>query len=152
MVTLIVTLLLCEAIVLGSLVYTDHGIWGAFSLVVALAIYSLIAGIETVSGGITYVVQHPLQVGLGALLYLVVGTIWSFFKYYSFIRQGKRDGVSKAVLAASNNTSLVITWMAYWPISAVLHVVGDGVRRLFIWIYDQVSGVYDSILNKVYGK
>lgn len=152
MVTLIVALLLVEAVVLGSLVYTDHGIWGAFSLVVAVLTYDLVTGTNSATTGIAYVMSHALQVTLSVVGYLVAGTIWSFFKYYSYVRQGKRDGISKTYLSASSHTSLVITWMAYWPVSIILHVVGDGVRRLFIWIYDQVSGVYDSILNKVYGE
>lgn len=152
MITLIIALLLCEAVILGSLVYTDHGIWGAFSLIVALATYGVVTGWTPLGSLWSTILTSPVATGLTVLSYLGVGTLWSFFKYYSFVREGKRNGRARAYVEASSNTSKVITWMAYWPISIVLHVIGDGVYKLFRWIYDQVSGVYNVILNKVYGE
>lgn len=152
MITLIVTLLLCEAIVLGSLVYNDHGVWGTFSLIVAIACYGVITGWQSLYNIWSGVINSPVKTGLIILGYILAGVIWSFFKYYSYVREKKRIGVKKEYVFAARNTGRVMTWMAYWPILAILHVCGDGLYKLYRWVYDQVSGVYDAILNKVYGE
>lgn len=150
MLALIIALFLIEALVLSSLVYTDHGLWGLTSIVVTLILYWALGGSTTLLGIWYAILDKPINSIAIVVGYLIIGVAWSFFKYYSHVRAKKRSGYSKASLANSDNTSLVLTWMAYWPVSIVLHIIGDGIYKLYLWIYDQVKGVYTWILDKVY--
>lgn len=151
MVTLVIALFIVEALVLSTLVYTDHGIWGAFSLVVAGIFYTVVVGSAPFLTLWATILSNPLAALLVVLSYLCIGVLWSFFKYYSYVREQKRNGYSKERLAGADNTARVITWMAYWPLSIILHAVGDGLYKLYLWMYDQVKNVYTWILDKVYG-
>jgi hypothetical protein len=148
----LIGLALVAVIILSVLVHTEHGAWAAFVLLVTFAVYYAIAGKETIINAWYTVIGHPLDAVLIFIGYLVAGVLWSFFKYYSYVRGKKRVGYSKGDLAAQNSTGRAIAWMAYWPISMVAYLFGDSLYKLFQWIYDQVSGVYDKILNKVYGE
>lgn len=150
MITLLVLLCIAEVGILSALVSTEHGLWGAFSLVAATAAYVVFFNKGAATTAWDWILVHPLQLGLSVLGYIIAGVVWSFFKYYSYIREGKRRGVSKVSFASMDNTERAITWTAYWPISIGIHVLGDGVYKMFRWVYDQVSGVYDSILERVY--
>jgi len=151
MITLIVLLVVIEAIVLGSLVYTENGLWGFFSLLVAACTYGFVLDKQAPSSLWSWITTNPVQLILGTVGYVIVGVLWSFFKYYSYVREGKRKGVSKDYMS-DGIAGKAMTWTAYWPVSLVLHFAGDGIYKFFRWVYDQVSGVYGKILDKVYGE
>jgi len=146
----LLAIFLIEVLVLSVLVHTNHGFWGLTSVLVTFGAYALVAGIPAAVALWYGVIANPLLTVYCILGYLVIGVLWSFFKYYSFVRERKRDGYTYEMLQNANNKGRVITWMAYWPFSAIAHLVGDGLYKLFVWIYDQVSGVYDRILKSVY--
>lgn len=151
MFTLIVALIIIESLVLTSLVYTEHEFWGLSSLIVAGLCYKLIAGNEPFVAAWHGIVDNPARAILVTIGYLIVGVVWSFFKYYVYVKECKAAGFSKASIQSESNKGKAIGWMAYWPFSILAHVAGKGIYKLFSWLYDQVVGVYDNILNKVYG-
>jgi hypothetical protein len=44
----------------------------------------------------------------------------------------------------------IVTWMAYWPWSAIWTFVNDPVRRFFNWAYGRVSGILQRISDRVF--
>lgn len=89
--------------------------------------------------------------------YLVVGVVWSFWRYNSFVSESvKAINESGSVgvylrekveaLAPGKNLNLITTWILIWPFSAVEHIVGD----LITFIQTLVTKVFRSVYAKIY--
>lgn len=152
MTLLLICLFLVEMLVLSALVHTEHQFWGLFSLAIAMTCYSLVEGTNPVTGLWALITDKPAQVILVSVGYLIIGVVWSFFKYYTYVKKRQREGASKTTLLSEDNSGRVMGWIAFWPASMVGHVLGDGIYRMFQWIYEQFKDVYPKIVNAVYGK
>jgi hypothetical protein len=51
---------------------------------------------------------------------------------------------------ASRYKGQIITWMTYWPWSALWTLINDPVRRFFRWAYEQLSGTLQAISNRAF--
>jgi L-lactate permease len=151
MITILIALFLIEFVVLALLVNYEQGFLGLTSLVVAGFTYKVITGITFTSMG-QYVLSHWGSLVGYAIAYLFIGVLWSFFKWFIYVKKGKANGKSKATFEALSNKNRIIRWMSYWPVSSILYIVSDPIRDLYNWIYSKVSGVYTNILNKAYGE
>lgn len=91
---------------------------------------------------------------IGVLAYVVVGAIWSFFRWFRFIKrltdeykespsEGRYNSL-KSDLKVSNNKSRITGWIAYWPWSLLWNITGD----FFKMIYEGLQGVYQKIADK----
>jgi hypothetical protein len=56
--------------------------------------------------------------------------------------------IEKITPRAFENKSLIISWISYWPLSLIGTLLNNPFRRLFEWIYESTSGLYDKIANK----
>jgi len=52
--------------------------------------------------------------------------------------------------SASRCKSQIITWMTYWPWSALWTLINDPVRRFFCWVYEQLSGTLQAISDRAF--
>jgi hypothetical protein len=52
--------------------------------------------------------------------------------------------------SVSRCKSQIITWMTYWPWSALWTLINDPVRRFFCWAYEQLSGTLQAISNRAF--
>lgn len=52
---------------------------------------------------------------------------------------------------ATNHKSDIVRWAAYWPFSAFWTLLGDGIRRLWDFIYVQIGGMLQKMSSKVMG-
>jgi hypothetical protein len=107
----------------------------------------------------------------GLLAYIVIGVIWSFKKWYSFVVEkladlrARYDGgyvnkkaegnetfesyaKEKRPLAASNKQRIT-GWMALWPWSLTWWIL-TWPRHAFVWMYDRLSTVFDRISAKIW--
>lgn len=85
---------------------------------------------------------------LSLLCYVIVGVAWSMFKWYRFLVEQKASGRTSAP-AASQFKSRILGWMVLWPFSFTWWVLSMP-RRMFSWIYDQLSTLYDRIAQRVF--
>ena len=46
---------------------------------------------------------------------------------------------------ASHKKSIIVSWIAYWPVSLAATLLNDPFRRFFEAIYESVSGYYEKI-------
>jgi len=53
---------------------------------------------------------------------------------------------------ASDKKSLIVSWIAYWPISVLATLLNDPFRRFFEWVYENISGLYDKITESYKNK
>ncbi len=111
---------------------------------------------------IIYAIDKPSHV-IGMIMgYFVVGTIWSFVKWYFFLLN-KRDYFLKnrdtycvcrqATCDApkvSDYQYVIIRWMTYWPFSMVWTLINDPVRRIFNRIYCLVQKQMQSLSDRMF--
>jgi hypothetical protein len=46
---------------------------------------------------------------------------------------------------ASNKKTLLISWIGYWPISLLAMLLNNPLRRIFVGVYNLLSGIYDRL-------
>jgi hypothetical protein len=103
-----------------------------------------------------------------ALAYVVIGIIWSVWKWYGFVRKSYyslkqrwdttahktyntfTDYIKDKRPSASENKQLIVGWMAFWPFS-ILWWVLTWPRKLFIELFDYLRNLYDRITDQVWG-
>lgn len=104
-------------------------------------------------------------IGIGALVYVLVGTVWSIFRWFRFVkgvadtyRENYADTVDgtinhlspgkladlKREIDVANNKSRITAWISFWPWSLVWNITGD----FFKMVYEALSGVYENITKK----
>ena len=105
-----------------------------------------------------FVFDVPLKIiAAYAAGYLVIGLLWSFWRYKRFVEMalsrikasGKSDAYMKAAvenLAPSNQLLTITAWIIIWPFSAVENVVGDVLNMIQTLVTKFFKGVY----NKIY--
>ncbi len=80
-------LLLVEFILLLALVEYEKPELGFLSLLGVGILLKVFADVNL----LFMVVEHPWHASLGALVYLVIGTAWSIFKWYFFVRNRREE-------------------------------------------------------------
>jgi hypothetical protein len=120
---------------------------------------------------VAWILDNPGVLAGYALGYLGAGAAWCVIKWYfhllrfrdkarirlenrKFANDAERNDAKKALYEnrplASENKSLLITWMAYWPFSFVWTIVNDPVRRAFNAIYSHLAGLLQRISDRVF--
>ncbi|MEK6828902.1 MAG: hypothetical protein AABY15_02165 [Nanoarchaeota archaeon] len=62
---------------------------------------------------------------------------------YSFSQSDEPvDIIRKITINANSKKSLIVSWIAYWPMSLGATVLNDPLRRLGNYIYDRISGKF----------
>jgi hypothetical protein len=63
--------------------------------------------------------------------------------YVSFDEKDTPEDIAKRLtISATSNKGLIVSWIAYWPMSIASTLLNDPVRRFMNWIYDRISGVF----------
>jgi len=96
-------------------------------------------------------------------IYLGIGIVWSFWKWYQFLidcrERYERDNsnpnnyranIENYIPAASEYKAMITSWWVYWPFSALWFVIQNPFRRIGLFIYDRIGGVYDKITLNVF--
>jgi hypothetical protein len=100
----------------------------------------------------SWVWSHPLQTFLSVLGYLVVGAVWSIFKWnrylkilrFNKIEDGGKFSKSELENMVRYNKSRLISWMAYWPFSIIWTALSDPFQEL----YRRLSGTFQKLVYK----
>ena len=186
-------------ITIGILLENEFNGWAnsLFSILIALWIWNY--GTE-MWGGIS---SHPLQTIGFIVMYLVMGGVWSFVKWFVYVKSiftkfsdikksfRKKYGIDDSNVELHNNwgkftrmlgstfkyadnsgyisfigvgnmyqiqqkikplssekKSVIISWITYWPVSMISTLLNNPFRKLFEFIYNNLSGFYDRITNK----
>lgn len=74
--------------------------------------------------------------------------------YGSFkVEHEPSDIIKKITINANDKKSVIVSWIAYWPMSIGATLLNDPVRRLMSYIYDRISGLFqrmsDNSANKL---
>ncbi len=76
--------------------------------------------------------------------YLVSGVIYSFIKWYFYVKNQKAK--QRAMPDASDHTTTLIRWVAYWPFSIWWTFLNEPIKKLV----EQLGTTYNGIAKKVY--
>jgi len=164
-----ILLVLSSIIILACLDHEND--LGAFlSVVGTLAVLQLFSGVDLVS----YVQSNPLALLWGGGLYFILGTLWSFFKWWVHVKDARKvydherddflghggdmtpeekarwKGLAPRIPEAIKNKSRIMGWMTFWPWSALWFVINDPIRRAFKAIYERLQGAYQRIVDKAF--
>jgi hypothetical protein len=57
------------------------------------------------------------------------------------------DIIKKLTISANEKKSVIVSWIAYWPMSIAATLLNDPIRRLMSYIYDRISGIFQRMSN-----
>lgn len=136
---------------------------------------------------IFYEIQtHPIISVICFFSYFVVGTLWSFGKWWFYVRRcvenfreerkkfydAHKDlpdctAISSAEIdnkwkqrlrsyshlkkpSVRENKRRILTWMMYWPFSAIWTIINDPITRLFKSIFKNLKFIYQGIVDRAF--
>ncbi len=119
---------------------------------------------------IDFVKVNYLTIVLYSVYYVGVGVLWSFPKWYFYLRSVKtiitesRDSYKNERDWLSYNEqrfggipprvgrhkAKIISWIAYWPFSILWTLLDDLLTKIVTEIYNSLSGLYQKISNKMF--
>lgn len=128
-----------------------------------------------------YIMHNPLESAVIAALYVGIGVVYVWFKWWSFCgdivralksdlerlpQLGKnwKDGtyyvksngynykLKDGRIPVNEHKARIFGWIFYWPTSAAWTLVNDPIRRLFNFIYDRISGGLQKIADAAMAK
>ena len=103
------------------------GFFSTLTLAACILLYYFFGSSEDVRNILIYLKDHPGQALLRVGIYIVLGLVWSIFKWYFFLhnkneyltKKFENDNLRESDFPkAKNNKSRIISWMSYWPFSA----------------------------------
>lgn len=108
----------------------------------------------------TFIKNNPGKIFLYALLYVLIGVVWSFVKWYFFLLN-RRDEMVKEYLhndgygtpttpTASKNKSRITTWMTYWPFSATWTLINQPIKRTFKFMYSSFEKLFSQMSTSMF--
>lgn len=157
--------------VLYSLETESKTLGATISLVVAGLLFYWCGGKPVLTDLFESIKEHPGNLILLLLGYLLVGTVWSFVKWYQFLlrfkqriitdeRNAYKPPTDEEILAvvkakrpkAFYHKSDILAWMIYWPLSMIWTLIDDPIKRLFTAIYNKLSGQYERLSERMFSK
>jgi hypothetical protein len=138
--------------------FIDHedGIGATGTLVLFLLLLHRFGDISAFS----FVSSHPYRILGWASAYFVLGTLWSFAKWWFHCRaqrdlynekkkQGNSYGVpSKPNAAESKDT--ILRWMTFWPWSMIWTLINDPIKKAFREIFRRLQARFQAIADKAW--
>lgn len=67
------------------------------------------------------------------------------FKVWGSDVKNMKDIVVKIIPNGTENKTSIIAWISYWPLSLIATLLNNPFRRLWLYVYNLCSSVYDKI-------
>jgi hypothetical protein len=136
----------------GLLTLTLLGVW--FEYVESRA-WAVFTGLVVAASAYLFFNIAFMDVLVYMGLYLLVGVLWSFWRYKRFVQ--KRVAIITPLSGASmdweikrlhpsENLSTITAWIIIWPFSMVENLCGD----IIVAIEDLVRRVFKGVYNRIY--
>lgn len=146
-----------ELIVITALIEHKQGFASFIIIVCSLGLFEYITTDNLYSIGYNYVTTYPLFLLSLVASYVFIGILWSFLKWYIFLKEDKRyqlkikDIHPKTIIiapSASDKITDIVRWMGYWPFSMFWFIISKPYR----YMYDLLSDIYDNITKSVFNE
>jgi hypothetical protein len=137
---------------------TGGGLTSTIILIVFVAVYYLLGSSEHIHQLFKYIGANILEFISIIIAYFAIGVVWSFFKWFFFLRTRlayleSRYYAQKSesdIPLAKNNKNRIASWITYWMISMAGTLLNDAVRKGVSFIIDSLSGWYDKMSRSAF--
>lgn len=147
-------------IIFISLEFEEWGGTRATWTIIILCVLLYFFGADEIFKNVWYTLkENPSRVFSITGIYVGVGTIWSFVKWYFFLLN-KRDEIKESlernpnmfiqIPEAKNYKGRIISWMCYWPFSGIWTLINDPVKRFFQWVYGRFNNLYQLMSDNMF--
>jgi hypothetical protein len=140
----------------------SHGTYAAVVLIIGGFLFWLL-GKETFMNVLTYIRDNPWTILQYVGVYIFMGIIWSFWKWYIFLKN-YRDHFNKnnqkypdsyplkdfKIPTYNEHFYRIVSWMMYWPFSALWTLTHKLIRDIFTFISDQLKLAYEKIAGRMF--
>lgn len=147
-VSLIITVRLVET-------FDPHEVWAGFTILITLVLLAIFGNWEFFKNILIFIQDNPLIIVGYVLIYIIIGIGWSFFKWYAYLRK-KRDYYREhnfkdpKIPGFKENVSRIVSWMMYWPFSALWTLTHNLFRDVFNFLTEQLRGAYEKVTKNVF--
>jgi len=86
-------------------------------------------------------------------LYLIIGIVWSFIKWYLFLLKRKEkyaENPWQGIPTAKEYRKDIVVWMSYWPWSMTWTLLNDPIKRFFNFVYLKFSTLYQKLSDRIF--
>lgn len=170
--------LLIVGVLIGLMIIQENaeypGRWCTIWIVATFfTLYYCGAGLSMKELG-SHIYHNPMETVVYFLLYTVVGTLWSFYKWGVFVRK-QADKYSKAVDRYNKDVQSgyracsppdvenhipelagykgdIFNWIFCWPISGAWFCIHKPIENLFGFIMDNTKRTYEGITRRTFDK
>ncbi len=141
---------------------TGGGFPSTIVIIGALTLYYFFGSKQDIYDLGNYLKDHPWMSLLRIGMFVVVGIIWAFAKWYFFLQNKKEyfkkqkenysDYVFKEsdIPQAKRNKSRIISWMSYWPFSMLWTLFDEPVKKIFRYIYTKIESTFQKMSNSTF--
>lgn len=132
-----------------------QGYWAGFVILVTLVLLAIFGNWGFFKGILIWIQNNPFIFVGYLLLYIIIGIAWSFFKWYGYLRK-KRDyfrkwsGNNNKIPQFQDHISRIVSWMMYWPFSALWTLTYSLFRDVFHYLTEQMKGAYEKISKNMF--
>jgi membrane protein implicated in regulation of membrane protease activity len=134
--------------------------WIALSALVLVAIFceamestGFALFFAVIAGFVAYLFFQvpPQHVLYGAIGYVLIGVVWSIWRYRRFVRDAVDNNPGResyAHLSPARQAGRIVHWMIVWPISMASNVIGDVLLLAKTIVTTWLRGIYESIYQE----
>ena len=147
-------------IVFTSYIFTENGTSATWVFIISGLVYFFGGGKEVILSLLDMILSNPGKILGYTAAYLGLGLIYSFWKWTRFciekrdrdIKYAQKYNTDKSIqrLYAKDHKGDIIRWVSYWPLSFILTLLDDPLRKLINRIVSMFDGVYDKLSESVY--
>lgn len=129
-------------------------------VIVFLLLYFFFGSKEQFVQALFFVKDNPVTIILMSISYFFIGIIWSIVKWYFYLqgwkmyyfkKESKKNGISSGnIPKGSENKNRIITWISYWPFSMLWTIINEPARKISMYIYSKIEGIYDKMAKSVF--
>lgn len=145
-----------ETILMLRFMAKDWGGGATVSLIVSLLLLQFLAGVNIWG----YILANPFTVILYALGYFAIGIIWSFVKWYFYLK-GVKLKYEKYIKTHEKKRSFgfplvsdhkddIVFWMSYWPFSLIWTCIDDFIEQIFKTLWNLLKNVYQGVSDRMF--
>lgn len=142
----------------------DNGGGGLSTIfIIAFAVlYYFFGSQEDIRNIFSYIVSSPKIIFSWFVVYIGVGIIWGFIKWYFFLHkqiEKETERLSKGYVlehssvfipTARDNKWRIMSWMMYWPFSALWTALDQPLKYAFNYVFSKIEGWFDEISKSMY--
>lgn len=173
MIALVIALVLLDIVVVTYLTeaHRPGPFRSLFVIAGSIAIYYFLVKPIDFNAVLEFTRSNSTDIILSVIAWVFIGVAWSFFRWYVYLKDSKRrqddnyqDFVKNekkwdrkverelkyTIPQAEDNKERITTWMVYWPFSVLGYLATNPIQRMYRWIYEHVSGVYDKMTVSVF--